>query len=82
VDDLTHPSCDLCRAIVPRDLTHFRKLWQSQPVGHRLFAIQDVDPAVAQLLQMMATLRAIPPVTARAEFVYDLRERLMAQTTE
>jgi hypothetical protein len=28
-----------------------------------------VDPEVAQLLQTMAAFRAIPPVTARTEFI-------------
>ena len=60
------------------------RLWHESQTGRstRPFAIQDANPEVAQLLQTVAALRAIPPVTARAEFVNDLRERLMAQTTE
>lgn len=78
MDELTHPSCDLCQAMVPRNLTHFHKLWHESRAGRltQFFGDQDVDPEVAQMLQVVAALRAVPLVTARTEFVKDLRERL------
>lgn len=82
MEDLTHPSCDLCRATTPRDLVRFHKLWHESQTGRstQFFGEQDLDPAVAQLLQAVAAFRAVPPVTPRTEFVRDLRERLMAET--
>lgn len=65
VDDLTHLSCDLCRAIVPRNLVRFHTLWHDSQTDQstRFFGDQDLNPAVAQLLQVVAALRAVPPVT-------------------
>ena len=82
MDELTHPSCDLCQAMVPRNLTHFHKLWHESRAGRltQFFGDQDVDPEVAQMLQVVAALRAVPLVTARTEFVKDLRGRLMTDT--
>ena len=64
--------------MVPRNLTHFHKLWHENQTGRstQFFGDQDVDPEVAQMLQVVAALRAVPLVTARTEFVKDLRERL------
>lgn len=82
MDELTHPSCDLCQAMVPRNLTHFHRLWHENQTGRskQFFCDQDVDPEVAQMLQVVAALCAVPLVTARTEFVKDLRERLMTDT--
>lgn len=81
VDELTHPSCDLCSATVPRNLTHFHQLWHESQSGQStpFFGDQVADPEVTRLLQMVAALRAVPPVTARTEFVKDLRARLVAE---
>lgn len=82
MDEGTHPSCDLCQAVVPRNLTHFHRLWHKSQMGRStpFFGDQDVGPEVAQVLRVVAALRAMPPVTAAPEFVRDLRERLMAET--
>lgn len=82
VNELTHPSCDLCGATVPRNLTHFHQLWHENQIGQPtpFFGDQDTDPEVTRLLQMVAALRAVPPVTARTKFVMDLRARLLAET--
>jgi len=84
VDELTHPKCDLCQAVVPRNLRLFHKLWHQSQTGQsgEFFGDQDVDPEVTQMLQVVAALRSVPPVTARTEFVRDLRERLMTGTLE
>lgn len=83
VDELTHPGCDRCGALLPRDVRHFHKLWHDNQTGlsTRFFGDQDVDPPVSRLLQVAAALRAVPSVTARPEFVRDLRGRLMAGTS-
>lgn len=83
MDELTHSGCDLCQTMVPRTLTHFHKLWHESQAGRstRFFDGRDVDLHVTQMLQVVAALRALPPVTARAEFVKDLRERLMGPVT-
>lgn len=82
MDDFPHPSCDVCGAVVPRNFTHFHTLWHESQAGRstQFFGDQDVNPDVAQMLQVVAGLRAVPPVKARTEFVKDLRERLMAET--
>lgn len=79
MDDPAHPRCGLCRAQVPRDLMHFHALWHESQAGRstRFFCEPDVDPEVARILQVVAALRALPPVTARPEFVRELRERLV-----
>jgi len=67
---------------VPQNLAHFHKLWHESQTGRptQFFGHQDLDPELARMLQVVAALRAVPPVTARKEFVKDLRERLMAET--
>lgn len=81
MDESTRPNCDLCQAAVPRSLAQFHKLWHESQTGHlpQVFGDQHVAPEITQLLQIVAALRAISPVTARTEFVKDLRERLMAE---
>lgn len=76
-----HPACDLCQATVSPGLMHFHKAWHQSQTGRltQLLGDQHVDPAVMQLLQVVAALRAVSPVTARTEFVKDLRERLMSE---
>lgn len=59
----------------------FHRLWHESQKGPRAqFFDQDVDPNIAQVLEVVAALRAVPPVSASAEFVKDLRARLMAET--
>ena len=67
---------------MPQTLTHFHKLWHESQTGRptQFFGKRDLDPELAQLLHVVAALRAVPSVTARTEFVKDLRERLMAET--
>lgn len=81
MDERTHPTCDLCQATVPRSLAQFHRLWHESQTGRstQFFGDQHVDPEVTQLLQVVAAVRAVSPVTARTEFVKDLRERLMAE---
>lgn len=64
---------------MPRNLRHFHELWHESQTGRsrQFFGDQDVDPEITQLLQVVAALRAVRPVTARAEFVSDLRGRLL-----
>lgn len=66
----------------PQNLVHFHTLCHDGQTGRstRFFGDQDVDPEFAQLLPVVAALRAVPPVTARTEFAKDLRERLMDGT--
>ena len=40
-----------------------------------------LDPSLDQLIGVVAALEAVRPVSARPEFVADLRARLMADTT-
>lgn len=70
--------------MVPRNLTHFHKLWHESKRGRstQFFGDQHVEPEVTQLLQVVAALRAVPPVAARTEFVKDLRARLMLETLD
>lgn len=84
VEELTHQSCDLCQAVVPRSLASFHRLWHKDQAGRptRLFGDLDLDPEVARLLRVVAALRAVPPVEARPEFVTFLREQLMAQAPD
>lgn len=81
MDERTHPNCDLCQVMVPRSLAQFHKLWHETQTGRltQFFGDQPVDREVTQLFQVVAALRAVSPVTARTEFVKDLRERLMAE---
>ena len=81
MDERTHPNCDQCQATVPWSLAHFHKLWHESQTGHlpQVFGDQHVAPEITQLLQVVAALRAVSPVTARTEFVKDLRERLVAE---
>jgi hypothetical protein len=58
---------------------HFHALWHESQAGRTtgFFREPDVDPEVARILQVVAALRALPPVTARPEFVRELRARLV-----
>ncbi|GAB3769872.1 hypothetical protein GCM10027600_25260 [Nocardioides ginsengisegetis] len=61
----------------------FHRVWhETQADGSTRFFDQDVNPDIAQVLEAVAALRAVPPVSARAEFVEDLRARLMAEALE
>ena len=44
--------------------------------------VRTSTPEVAQMLQVVAALCSVPPVTARTEFVRDLRERLITGMLE
>lgn len=69
---------------MPRNLTPFHKLWHQSQTGRsaQFFEDQNMDPEVAQMLQVVAALRSVPPVTARTKFVKDLRERLITGTLD
>ena len=57
--------------------------FSAQRRADRFDAMVDGDATVeshdADLLELVGAMRALPPVTARPEFVADLRERLMAE---
>lgn len=63
-------------------MTHFHQLWHESQTGQStpFFGDQNANPEVTRVLHMVAALRAVPPVRARAEFVKDLRARLVAET--
>lgn len=51
----------------------------SDGLGTRFFGEADEAPTLGQLLRVIAALNAAPSVSARPEFVADLRERLLAE---
>jgi len=57
--------------------------FSAQRRAERFDAMVEGDSTVeshdAELLELVGAMRAVPPVAARAEFVADLRERLMAE---
>jgi hypothetical protein len=79
VDRPRHPNCDTCGAMVPAALMAFHVEWHATTDGHgtRFFEESpEEQPSLAQLLNVIAALRAVPKVSARPEFVATLRERL------
>jgi hypothetical protein len=83
VTELEGPSCDIWGGIVSQVLMGFHRDWHDAQAGRgtRFFAeATDTDePSLEQVLTVIAALRAVPMVSARPEFVADLRERLVTE---
>jgi hypothetical protein len=74
--------CDICGALVPASMMVFHRDWHAhlEGRGQRFWEMSSLAPASET--RHVRTVPAIsPPVTARPEFVSDLRSRLMAEAT-
>lgn len=68
-------------SLAPR-LMAFHREWHATEDGRgRQFWRTVRDPSLDQLVRVIAVLEAVPKVSARPEFVADLRARLMADAT-
>lgn len=60
----------------------FHREWHAAREGRgRQFWETGPDPSLDQLARVIAALEALPPVSARPEFVSGLRARLLAEAT-
>lgn len=79
VNQPRHPSCEACGAMVPKSLMTFHLEWHAANDGHGTQFFEesaDEQPSLDQRLSVIAALNAVPKISARPEFVADLRERL------
>lgn len=80
VNDLSHPSCLICGAVVPGALMSLHRDWHAHQDGQATcrFDRADVEPEVSQLVGFVSALKAIPTVASRPDFAAKLRDELMA----
>ena len=77
-------SCQACSALVPRGLMRAHRAWHDEQ-GARPFHGTGRAPeegSLEEFLAVIGQMKAIAKVRPRAEFVADLRERLMAETLD
>jgi hypothetical protein len=74
--------CETCGAAVAPTLRAFHREWHATQAGHgRQYWEPLPDPSLDHLTRVIAALKALRPVSARPEFVADLRARLIADAT-
>lgn len=74
--------CETCGAVVAPTLRAFHREWHATQAGRgRQYWETVPDPSLDHLARVIAALKAMPPVSARPDFVADLRARLIADAT-
>jgi len=73
--------CEACSALVPRRLMHAHRAWHDGQEARPLHGTGGAPEkgSLEEFLAVVGQMKATAKVRPRAEFVADLRERLMAE---